>query len=324
MIRIALGAVALVSLLAIDAAAIPRTFVSKTGTDTGNCTRVAPCRALNFAVGVTDAGGEIVILDSAGYGGLTITKSLTIVAPPGVQAGIAVSSGDGIVVDANPTDVVVLRNLSLSGLGGDSGIRLVRAGAAHIENCDIRDFAIAGIFFDGPLQVHVFISDSVLRNNHLGIVAVGHNSSAATSRFEIVRTRVLNSIGDGMHFEDIQRVTIVDSTIARSSGGIGLRFTATATSPLNPRAAVDRTAIVDNAIGVMADGDTHTAFASLSASVVSGNGRGLSAQDGGAIVLMTSQVNGNTIASETSGTGVINTLGNNMRDGGVATPLSPE
>jgi hypothetical protein len=49
-----------------------RTFVSGLGTDSGTCTRPAPCRTFAFALTVTTAGGEIDVLDPAGYGPVTI------------------------------------------------------------------------------------------------------------------------------------------------------------------------------------------------------------------------------------------------------------
>src|SRR2546429_7381431 len=69
----------LVSLLpATPAWAIPRTWVSSTGTGT-TCTRAAPCASFATAQAATDAGGEINCVDAGEYnvGGLDITKSIT-------------------------------------------------------------------------------------------------------------------------------------------------------------------------------------------------------------------------------------------------------
>lgn len=81
--------------LLIMVAAIPaqaqanRTFVSGHGSDGNPCTLLAPCRSLAQAITQTNAGGEIAILDTAGYGALTITKSISIVNPEGVEGGIS-------------------------------------------------------------------------------------------------------------------------------------------------------------------------------------------------------------------------------------------
>src|SRR5215467_4594521 len=68
-------------------AQVQRTFLSATGSDGNPCSRAAPCRTLAQAISQTNAGGEVVILDSAGYGPVTIPKSITVTAPAGVYAG---------------------------------------------------------------------------------------------------------------------------------------------------------------------------------------------------------------------------------------------
>jgi hypothetical protein len=62
------------ALLAFGLSAAPvqagpnRTFVSGKGTDSGACSLAAPCRTFAFALTQTAAGGEIDVLDPAGYG----------------------------------------------------------------------------------------------------------------------------------------------------------------------------------------------------------------------------------------------------------------
>jgi hypothetical protein len=76
--------------------AAQRAFVASYGTDVNtaaNCSLASPCRGFAAAATVTDANGEIIVLDSAGYGPVTITKSISIIAPAGVYAGITVFSG---------------------------------------------------------------------------------------------------------------------------------------------------------------------------------------------------------------------------------------
>src|SRR5215831_13205008 len=109
---------ALVS-LAVLATAAPalgasqRTFVASFGFDVGTCALLAPCRSFNFAIGQTNPGGEVVILDTAGYGGMTINKSIKIIGPSGVYGGISVLGGanptTGILINAGDADVVTLR-----------------------------------------------------------------------------------------------------------------------------------------------------------------------------------------------------------------------
>src|SRR5437868_10634041 len=105
--------------LAAFAVAPQRTFVSSAALDTNDCSRATPCRSFATAVAAVAAGGEVVVLDSAGYGPTTISKAVTVESPLGVYAGIsAVGSVHGIIVNAGVNDVVVLRNLTINGLPG--------------------------------------------------------------------------------------------------------------------------------------------------------------------------------------------------------------
>ena len=85
------------------AAAAPRAWVSATlGIDTGICTRPAPCRTFTYAITKVDAGGEVNVLDSGGYGEMTITKSVTVNVASGVTAGIVAAVADAVTINAGP------------------------------------------------------------------------------------------------------------------------------------------------------------------------------------------------------------------------------
>ena len=80
--------------------AVQRTFVSTGGSDSASCSLSAPCRGFTAAAAQTSSGGEVIVLDSGGYGPVTLTKSISLIAAPGVHAGISVFSGDGVVIAA--------------------------------------------------------------------------------------------------------------------------------------------------------------------------------------------------------------------------------
>src|SRR3984957_3152153 len=83
-----------------------RTFVSGHGTDTGICGVGAPCRTFAYAITQTSVGGEIVVLDSAGYGcGLTIAQSVSIIAPPGISGRMTCSNTTAITVNGSGINV---------------------------------------------------------------------------------------------------------------------------------------------------------------------------------------------------------------------------
>src|SRR5215467_2941533 len=95
-------------------AQVQRTFVSGLGSDSNPCSRTSPCRTFGAAIAQTNPSGEVIVLDSAGYGPVTIGKAISITAPSGIYAGVSVFSGDGITVNAGSSDVVVLRGLTVS------------------------------------------------------------------------------------------------------------------------------------------------------------------------------------------------------------------
>ena len=94
------------------AAQATRTWVSGVGDDVNPCSRTAPCKTFAGAISKTAAGGEINCLDSGGFGGVTITKSITIRCV-GVEGGVLVSGSNGIVINAAAADRVVLDGLDL-------------------------------------------------------------------------------------------------------------------------------------------------------------------------------------------------------------------
>src|SRR5262250_517751 len=123
-----------------------RTFVSGTGSDANPCSLAAPCRSFAGAITQTSPGGEIAVLDTAGYGTVTITQAVSIINEEGVEAGITVTSGDGITITAGASDVVNLRGLTLVGAAGSgNGITFKSGGNLNIQNCVIRGFAHSGL-----------------------------------------------------------------------------------------------------------------------------------------------------------------------------------
>src|SRR6516225_371971 len=127
--RIATPLTLLATALACSFATAPanaraRVFVASYGNDANPCTFGSPCKTFQVAVNAVDAGGEVTAIDSAGFGPINITKTVTITSPDGVEAGIVANAGaDAIDVNAAASDAVVLRGLTLSGSGvGNNGV----------------------------------------------------------------------------------------------------------------------------------------------------------------------------------------------------------
>jgi hypothetical protein len=121
-----------------------RTWVSGLGNDANapGCQQATPCRMFQTAITNTNPGGQVVALDSAGYGPFTINKSITVEGSPGVQAFIFVApSTTAITVSGGAaTDVVILRNIFVDGSGSPSTTGLSHTSAAKlvVQNCTFR------------------------------------------------------------------------------------------------------------------------------------------------------------------------------------------
>jgi parallel beta helix pectate lyase-like protein len=162
--------VVLVVLVSSAAFAQQRTFVSANGNDANPCSLSAPCRNFAAALAAVLSGGEVVVLDSAGYGPVSITNPVSLVAPTGVYGGITAFTGDAITVNAK-TAVVVVRGLTLNavGIGANNGINVISDGTVlHVENCVLNDFVNAGINVTGT-NGELLVTDTTARGGVVGI-----------------------------------------------------------------------------------------------------------------------------------------------------------
>ncbi|HSI64006.1 MAG TPA: right-handed parallel beta-helix repeat-containing protein [Candidatus Saccharimonadia bacterium] len=157
-----------------------RTWVSGVGDDANPCSRTAPCKTFAGAISKTAASGEINVLDPGGFGGVTITKAMTIDGSGGSIAGVLVSGTTAIIINAGANDVVALRNIKLNGVGtGTHAIRILAAKAVYIEDCEIYNFANNGIIIENTAagNIDVFIKNTRIRNvNPTGAVAGGNGA----------------------------------------------------------------------------------------------------------------------------------------------------
>ena len=139
----------------VASAQATRTWVSGVGDDVNPCSRTAPCKTFAGAISKTAAGGEISVLDPGGYGGVTITKSMTINGY-GEHASILGSFANGVIINAGPNDVITLRNLQLNGAGtGLTGIRFLNGNALVVDNVVVQGFATG---------IETFVGNTVVRN----------------------------------------------------------------------------------------------------------------------------------------------------------------
>jgi Right handed beta helix region len=213
------------ALLALGFSAAPaqagpnRTSVSGHGTDSGTCGLAAPCRTFAFALTQTAAGGEIDVLDPAGYGQVTITKAISILGNG--AAGINAASGNGVTINAGASDSVYLRGLTIDGLGsGANGIQFTTGGNLEIENCVIRDFSGTGINIapTGSAAVTGVLSNVITYNNPNGINVSGTALTGSSLNVTVVNSVASNSNVVGINAAGANTAVMVRNTVVSYSG----------------------------------------------------------------------------------------------------------
>jgi len=292
--RIALAGAASLTLLATAPVfSAQRTFVSTSGVNNPACSLVSPCRDFAAAIAATNPGGEVIVLDSGGYGPANITQSVSITAPSGVFAGVAVLSGlTGITINAPGADVS-LRGLTINGQGGNAGIVMLAGSSLTIDGCAISNFPNggpapgqgSGIYIDAQASVHVYnttvshtlhginvdggataiVSDSKSLYNYGGVwvdPSAGHPQTTVS----LARTETsFNWVGVYSNgFSSPAVVTIVNST-SRSNDFVGYQ------GSFNSSMTVSNSVVLDNAtFGLNNSGAA--SFVSAGNNVLVGNG----------------------------------------------------
>lgn len=272
-----------------------RSFISPSGSDNRPCSRNQPCRSFDAALTKTDAGGEIVALETGTYDPTTITKSITLAAAPGADVAIRATSGNAVTVNAGTSDTIVLRGLRLGGPGknavGTNGVLVNLASPSccitvSLENVIVTDFE-EGVEMDIGVAGRLLVSDSVFRSNKTGI----HYSAGGTDSFgaAIDRSR-LERNDTGVLTHNGNPVTVSNSI----ASGNGVAFQANAGGRLD----IFQSVITKNSTGIEVNGGS----ARIGYSSVIGNNTGVSA--GGGIVH--SMGNNMIVSNDTDISGAIN------------------
>ena len=173
-----------------------RTWVSGVGDDANPCSRTAPCKTFAGAISKTAPNGEINVLDPGGFGGVTITKSITI-SSEGFEAGVLVSGTNGIIINAAATDEITLKGLDIEGLGsGLNGVSILSASKVHIIKCSIHNFTQSGVNLAGPTGARVVVQNSIITSNLIGVTIAGASGAANTGL--VLNTTIDNNTGSSI------------------------------------------------------------------------------------------------------------------------------
>lgn len=262
-----------------------RTAVSVNGNDANTCAVADPCRNFAAAYWQTNPGGEMIVLDSGGFGTLGIGKSISVVAPPGVYAGIRVTSGWGIFVNAGSSANVVIRGLTIYAPGGptDFAVQVNSAGTVSIENLVANGGGVEQISV-GTLLV----SDSVIRNSSNGIFLNG--GPGQTAFIERVAVAAVQGHGFGLHGGGV--MTVRDSTVNGGLNGFSA-FSTGSGSTINVENCV-ATNLFRGAIAT-------EGMIRLSKSIITGNSYGVFLNPGGVVEsFQNNKIRGNTTSDGTA------------------------
>ena len=232
-----------------------RTFVSaQKGNDANvstNCGAAAPCRTFAAAIGQTNGGGEVAVLDSGGYGPFIIRHSVRVEAPAGVYAGITVPSGGfGVTIEASILDTVVLKGLTLQSFNGLSGIFVQSVANLSVEDCIVDGFLEEGIRMTSLTTCSLMVKDTVVRNGQADGISVGNNSGLAAAVID--HCKFFGNPDAGVVAAPNAQVTVRDSVA--SGNGIGFEAFAgeTQTLPGNSEMNIENCVAIANQDGILA------------------------------------------------------------------------
>lgn len=280
----------------IVSAQATRTWVSGVGDDVNPCSRTAPCKTFGGAISKTATNGEISCLDPAGYGAVTITKSITIDCED-TQGSILASSVTGMTINiTSATDTrksVRIRGLSINGANtGIHGIRVLSALVVNVEDTVIDGFTQHGISIESTTSPKITVNKTFIRNN----VGNGINSfiSAGTVNLAVSNSQISNT-ATGINLSSNTKATVSDSTMSNNTNGV-LAFQADL--------AVFSSTVSGNTTGVVSQSGGNVR---ISGNLITSNGTGLSTSGGGSIISFSTNVlAGNTIDGSPTGFGSLN------------------
>lgn len=307
--------VLVLTLLSVALAAPPalgalpqRTFVRSDGSDTNPCSLTLPCRTFAFALAAVASGGEVLALDSAGYGAMTIAQPVSVIAPPGVHAGITVSGTTAVMISAAAGSRITLRGLAISQLTvGGTGVDNDTGTSLRIENCSVDGFVL-NVRHVGPGALRIV--DSRLTRGSLSVLG-----ASGTARFSV--ERVYLSPGPVMPWVVFagsdSRGIIKDSTIEGSGTMVGIHASTNTAVPAPVEVLIENSMMQNLGGGILSDaGGGSLSSVSVSNSQLLGNQYAITAVDGGTVTLVSSRVANNQFgATNASSGGAIYTDGRN-------------
>src|SRR6201996_4130537 len=214
-----------------------RTWVSGVGDDVNPCSRTAPCKTFAGAISKTAVNGEIDCLDPAGYGVVTITKSITIDCSQTLGSILhSGTNGLNIAYDSfATTDVrktVRLKGLSFQGFDtGVVGIRITGGANSAGSAVFIEDTVIDGDFGGAGRGIsdertgggELYITDSTVRNTaNQGVMVSPSGGGVAGLQISVVANHIkIENCGTG-YWASNNTATLIRNSVFSGNTGAGV------------------------------------------------------------------------------------------------------
>ena len=193
-----------------------RVFVAAQGSDANACTFAAPCRTFQHAHDVVAAGGEIDVLDPAGYGVLTINKAISIQGHGFAGISAPGAAAKAIVINAGASDKINLRALLIDGVGtGQYGIVFNSGASLNVQDSLIRNFTGGAIRFVPSASSQLFVSDTVVTDNAGDGFTIAPSGSGSVS-VVLERVESDNNAADGIYVDGSGTTGPINATISES------------------------------------------------------------------------------------------------------------
>ncbi|HKP68364.1 MAG TPA: right-handed parallel beta-helix repeat-containing protein [Pyrinomonadaceae bacterium] len=261
-----------------------RTWVSGVGDDVNPCSRTAPCKTFAGAISKTATNGEINCLDPAGYGAVTISKSITIDCED-TQGSILSAGTNGVIINiTSVTDTkkaVKLRGLSINGVGtGINGVRVLSANFLAMDEVVIDGVTQHGVSIETTSGTPKITIDHC---NFRSLTANGINTFITGGTVSLaVSNTVVSGSATGINLSSNTKATIHNSDIHANTTGIAAFQASVGVSGCN---------ITNNTTGIFSNTGGQVR---VMGSMITGNGTGLNAAGGTIVSFISNVFDGNT------------------------------
>lgn len=235
-------------------------FVATTGTNTGACTRAAPCQTIDFALTRAANNQKTIAIADGTYAAQAQIKafnanSLAISGPDRDPAGVVLMGG--VFVDAG-TKSVLIEGVTASNSGG----RAIETRSPLTLSRVLMTGANIGLSATSADTLHVW--DCAIASN----MNIGVDLSQTT--LELLRTVVVDNDGGGVNISNA--ATTIESSVFAQNGGLFATFGGVRYANLNGKPQVFRfNTVASNVSSLAASGVLCPTSIALESSIFTGD-----------------------------------------------------